>query len=107
LLLLAAGRAGQITAAVALALGGLGGAPAVLAEGPIGAGGAGKDVARVQVSRLEVRSRIASMEQVNVTAEKAIDEQAPAASQTVADLLAELDLLEQAAKPTDTERPVE
>ncbi len=44
----------------------------------------------VQVSSLEVKARIASMEQVNVTAEKPIELSAPAPSSEVADLLAEL-----------------
>ena len=104
--------AGQIAAAVVVAIGGLFGVPAVLAEAPsagvsAGVSGEVRDGARVQVSSLEVRSRIASMEQVNVTAEKAIDEQAPAASQTVADLLAELDRLEEAGESSEASRSAE
>ena len=52
------------------------------------------DSDRVQVSSLEVKSRIATMEQVNVTAEKEMDDTAPAASVTVENLLAELESLE-------------
>ena len=52
------------------------------------------DGAHVQVPSLEVRARITSMEQVNVTAEKSIDPDAPAPSVGVAQLLAELEEIE-------------
>jgi len=54
------------------------------------------DASQVQAASLEVKSRIKSMEQVNVTAEKSIDENAPAASAKVVDLLAELEALDSA-----------
>ena len=53
-----------------------------------------EDIQQVQVSSLEVKSRIASIEQVNVTAEKPVDENVPAPAAVVADLLAELEALE-------------
>lgn len=48
------------------------------------------DAQGVQPASLEVKARIKSMEQVNVTAEKPIDETAPPPSAAVADLLAQL-----------------
>ena len=48
----------------------------------------------VQVPSLEVKARIASMEEVNVTAEKSIDPDAPAPSAGVAQLLLELEAIE-------------
>ena len=54
----------------------------------------------VQISSLEVKSRIASMEQVNVTAEKTIDENAPAPSAEVSDLLTELERLDTQTRQT-------
>ena len=45
---------------------------------------------QVQVSSLEVKARIASMEQVNVTAEKTIDASVPDASADVESLLGSL-----------------
>ena len=59
--------------------------------------------AQVQVPSLEVRARIASMEQVNVTAEKSIDPDAPAPSEGVAQLLAELEEIEAEATAESTE----
>jgi len=60
-----------------------------------------EDIQQVQVSSLEVKSRIASIEQVNVTAEKRLDEDAPAPAAVVADLLAELEALEAAPTQKD------
>jgi len=75
------------------------GAPAVgylLAAAAFAATGvSANDGAQVQVPSLEVKARIASMEQVNVTAEKTIDPDAPAPSASVARLLAELEELEE------------
>lgn len=54
----------------------------------------------VRVANLTVKQRIESMEQINVTAEKPVDEAAPEASLEVMDLLAELEALEvEAATP--------
>jgi len=79
------GRASLISAA-SFAIG-----SALIASAP---GVSANEGSQVQVSSLEVKARIASMEQVNVTAEKAIDANAPAASANVAQLLAELEALE-------------
>ena len=46
---------------------------------------------QVQAASLEVKARIKSMEQVNVTAEKSIDESLPAASAEVTNLLQALE----------------
>ncbi len=50
----------------------------------------------IRVASLEVKQRIQSMEQINVTAEKSVDESAPAASAAVSALLEELEGLEEA-----------
>jgi hypothetical protein len=49
----------------------------------------------IRVASLEVKQRIQSMEQINVTAEKSVDESAPAASAAVSALLEELAGLEE------------
>jgi len=54
------------------------------------------EASQVQAASLEVKARIKSMERVNVTAEKSIDENVPAASAKVEDLLAELEALDNA-----------
>ncbi len=65
-------------------------------------GTTGADDGTIQVSSLEVRSRIASMERVNVTAEKPLrdddDAQVAAASAAVSELLAELEQLEESQR---------
>jgi|GEM_PF-6153031 len=61
------------------------------------------DGAQVQVPSLEVRARIASMEQVNVTAEKSINPDVPAPSEGVAQLLAELEEIEAQANAESTD----
>jgi len=48
----------------------------------------------IRVASLEVKQRIQSMEQINVTAEKSVDESAPTASAAVSALLEELEELE-------------
>ena len=60
------------------------------------------ETSQVQAASLEVKARIKSMEQVNVTAEKSIDENAPAASAKVAELLTELEAFDNAqAQPAE------
>lgn len=49
------------------------------------------ETSQVEAASLEVKARIKSMEQVNVTAEKSIDESLPAASAEVTDLLQALE----------------
>lgn len=67
-------------------------AAVLLTGGPVLA----NDSASVRAASLEVKARILSMEQVNVTAEIALDETAPAANATVAALLAQLEDLDRA-----------
>jgi len=53
----------------------------------------------IQPTSLEVKQRIQAIEQINVTAEKPIDEAAPRASAEVDALLKELEALEAADAP--------
>ena len=65
----------------------------------------------VSAASLEGKARIASMEQVNVTAEIGVDESAPAPSATVSALLQQLDGIDggqaRAPEPTPNENPEE
>lgn len=61
----------------------------------VAVGARADDGGKVQAASLEVKARIASMEQVNVTAEIPVDDTAPAASAKVAALLQDVLLVEQ------------
>lgn len=69
------------------------GALAVVLLGASGAQAIGTPES-IQPASLEVKARIQAIEQINVTAEKSIDETAPQASAEVQALLQELDELE-------------